>query len=233
VILQTGLYVNSRRNISSMKNLIAALVLSFAFLSCGSPEQKTSDAVSASSEGFKADSAYCAEWRGKINKIRKSVPLAPDEVKKLGLPSRFNEYEGDTSGFPLLTFSYFNTPMYGKTDLDRFTFTTEAEINSTNGVAEAERKNVWSVLESKRYLFIYYPESINRTGGANTKETVAANTKGVILVYDTEEMKATAAISVEASFDTGKPYEAAAATDMDKKIADEIYAQLVNNFVKH
>jgi hypothetical protein len=233
VILQTGLYVNSRRNSLSMKNAIALLILSFAFVACGTSEQKETTAFEGSSEGFKADSAYCAEWRGKINQIRKAIPLAPDEVKKLGLPARFNDYDGDTSRFPLLTFSYFNTPMYGKTDMDRFTFTNEAEMTSSNGVAEAERKNVWSVIESKRYLFIYYPESINRTGGANTKETVAANTKGVILVYDIEEMKATAAISVEASFDTGKPYEAAAATDMDKKIADEIHAQLVNNFVKH
>lgn len=216
-----------------MKSVIAVFAVCSMLVSCGSSGNADNVNSNASSEGFKSDSLFCAEWRGKIIQIRKSIPMAPDEVKKLGLPSRFHDYEGDTSSFPLFSYSYFNTPLYGKTDFDRFMLSTDAEITSANGVAEAERKNIWNTIQSKRYLFIYYPESVTRTGSINSKETISGMTSGVVLVYDTEEMKAKAAVIAEASHDTGKQFDSATGAQLEKEVADQIRMQLVNNFVKH
>jgi hypothetical protein len=215
-----------------MRNSFFTLVCSAVLIACGAPSEKSETSV-GSSEGFKADSAYCAEWRGKIDQIRKSIPMAPDDVKKLGLPGNFREYEGDSSGFPLISFSYFNSPAYGKTDFDKLAFVAEAPLTPTDGLAAAERKTVWSPLESSGYLFIYFPESVNRTGGLNSKENIAGKTSGVVLVYDLEKMQPKAAVSVEASFDTGKIYDAANAASLEKQVTEEIRSKLVHNFVKH
>jgi hypothetical protein len=216
-----------------MKSFITVFAICSILMSCGTSENRGNINANVSSEGFKADSIFCADWRAKMNQIRKSIPMAPDEVKKLGLPSRFHDYEGDTSSFPLISYSYLKTPLYGKTDFDRFILSTEAEITSANGVAEAERKNVWNYIQSKRYLFIYYPESVTRTGSINSKETISGKTTGVVLVYDMEEMKPKAALIAEAAHDTGKPFDSLTGAKFEKEVADQLRLQLVNNFVKH
>jgi|GEM_PF-6631159 len=216
-----------------MKNVIALFAICTVFISCGTSKSESNVNTNSSSEGFKADSAYCAEWRGKTNQIRKSIPMTPDEVKKLGLPGNYRDYEGDTSGFPLISYSYFNSPAYGRTDFDKLNFIAEAPLTTGDAIAATERKNVWAPLESKGFIFIYFPESVNRTGGLNNKENISGKTTGVVLVYDLEKMQPKAAVSVEASFDTGKVYDAATGADLEKLVTDELRSGLVNNFVKH
>ncbi|MCK6638660.1 MAG: hypothetical protein L6Q81_01150 [Bacteroidia bacterium] len=215
-----------------MRKTIFTLICSAVLLACGTSNEK-SQTSGGSSDAWKADSALCADWRAKMNKIRKSIPVAPVDVKKMGLPGNFKEYEGDTAGFPFVSYSYFNSPMYGKSDLDRMVMSAEPEMNSANGVAEAEIKNVWTPIEEKRYLFIYYPESLGRTGSLNSKENVSGNTSGVVLVYDVIDMKPKAAVSVEAKFDTGLAADSTNSMVLDRKLSDELRARLVNNFVKH
>lgn len=218
-------------NIRFMRNLFFILMCSATLIACGTADK--SNNTTEISTSWKADSTLCADWRAKMNTIRKSIPGAPFDVKKMGLPGNFKDYEGDTAGFPLVSYSYFNSPMYGKSDLDRMVMSAEPEMNSANGVAEAEIKNVWTPIEEKRYLFIYYPESLGRTGSINSKENVSGNTSGVVLVYDLVEMKPKAAVSVEAKFDTGLAADSTNSMVLDRKLSDELRSRLVNNFIKH